>query len=88
MMLAGGMHEAEALIRFCKTPAAAKNTYCEPLAKLDPQRLGLRLAKTSCRDQRIRAFYILASGPRRASRHRNARRDPRQRGQLPHLQSP
>jgi predicted dienelactone hydrolase len=63
VVLAGGTHDAEALIRFCKTPAGAKDTYCEPLAKLDLQRLGLRPTKTSYRDQRIRAFYIMASAP-------------------------
>jgi predicted dienelactone hydrolase len=62
-ILAGGSHDAAALIRFCKTPAAAKDTYCEPLAKLEPQSLDVRLSRNSYQDPRIRAFYIMASTP-------------------------
>ena len=62
-VLAGGVHDAEALIRFCRTPAAAKDSYCEPVAKVDPQSLDLRPAKASNGDPRIRAFYIMASAP-------------------------
>jgi predicted dienelactone hydrolase len=62
-VLAGGVHDAEALMRFCKTPAAAKDAYCEPVAKVDPQSLDLRPARASYGDPRIRAFYIMASAP-------------------------
>jgi predicted dienelactone hydrolase len=63
VLLAGGTHDADALIRFCKSPAAAKDTYCPFLSKLDPQNLDLRPAKASYQDARIRAFYIMASAP-------------------------
>jgi predicted dienelactone hydrolase len=63
VLLAGGTHDAHALIRFCKSPAAAKDTYCPFLSKLDAQSLGLRPAKASYQDARIRAFYIMAPAP-------------------------
>jgi predicted dienelactone hydrolase len=63
VLLAGGVHDAQALLRFCRTPAAARDSYCEPLAKLDPQSLAGGPEKQSYRDARIRAFYIMASGP-------------------------
>ena len=62
-VLAGGVHDAEALFRFCKTPAAAKDSYCEPVAKADQQSLDLSPTKASYRDPRIRGFYIVASAP-------------------------
>jgi predicted dienelactone hydrolase len=63
VLLAGGVQDAGALIRFCKTPAATRDTYCASLAKLDPQNLDLRPTKSSYLDQRIRALYLMASAP-------------------------
>jgi len=63
VMLAGGVHDAAELISFCKTAAAAKDNYCPPLAKLEPQNIDLRPAKASYQDRRIRAYYIMASAP-------------------------